>query len=85
MLQELRDIGLLQPIDAGEVLSSLIVALLCGIIVAWIYRRAWELDLKGVTVYRFGSKSTQVIELGATERPDRYLHGSKCDPEECRL
>jgi ribonucleoside-diphosphate reductase alpha chain len=53
--------------------------------VAWIYRRAWELDLKGVTVYRFGSKSTQVIELGATERPDRYLHGSKCDPEECRL
>jgi hypothetical protein len=38
-----------------------------------------------VTVYRFGSKSTQVIELGATERPDRYLHGSKCDPDECRL
>lgn len=53
--------------------------------VAQTYRRAWELHLKGVTVYRFGSKSTQVIELGATERPDRYLHGSKCDPEECRL
>jgi ribonucleoside-diphosphate reductase alpha chain len=53
--------------------------------VAAIYRRAWELHLKGVTVYRFGSRSTQVIELGASERPDRYLHGSKCDPEECRL
>ena len=53
--------------------------------VAQIYRRAWELGLKGVTVYRFGSRSTQVIELGATERSDRYIHGSKCDPEECRL
>jgi ribonucleoside-diphosphate reductase alpha chain len=53
--------------------------------VAAIYQRAWELHLKGVTVYRFGSRSAQVIELGATERPDPYLHGSKCDPEECRL
>jgi ribonucleoside-diphosphate reductase alpha chain len=53
--------------------------------IARIYRRAWELQLKGVTVYRFGSKSTQVIELGAEESSDRYLHGSKCDPEECRL
>jgi len=53
--------------------------------VVWIYRRAWELQLKGVTVYRFGSKQSQVIELGASESPDRYLHGSKCDPEECRL
>jgi ribonucleoside-diphosphate reductase alpha chain len=53
--------------------------------VAAIYRLAWELQLKGVTVYRFGSRSAQVIELGALERPDRYLHGTKCDPEECRL
>lgn len=53
--------------------------------IARIYRRAWELGLKGVTVYRFGSKSTQVIELGAAEKSERYLHGSKCDPEECRL
>jgi ribonucleoside-diphosphate reductase alpha chain len=53
--------------------------------VAGIYRKSWDLGLKGVTVYRFGSRSAQVIELGAAERADRYLHGSKCDPEECRL
>jgi ribonucleoside-diphosphate reductase alpha chain len=53
--------------------------------IARIYSRAWELDLKGVTVYRFGSKSKQVIELGATEHADRYIHGSRCDPGECRV
>lgn len=42
MLQDLRDIGLLQPIDAGEVLSSLIVALLCGLVIAWIYRQTYR-------------------------------------------
>lgn len=42
MLQDLRDIGLIRPIDAGEVLSSLIVALLCGVIIAWIYRQTYR-------------------------------------------
>lgn len=33
--------------------------------IASVYRRAWELGLKGVTVFRSGSAPGQVIELGA--------------------
>jgi len=53
--------------------------------VAGIYRRAWELGLKGITVYRYGAKPAQVLELGAAEEPHRYEHASRCDPEECRI
>ncbi len=37
--------------------------------VARIYRRAWELGLKGITLYRYGSKGAQVLELGRGEGP----------------
>jgi ribonucleoside-diphosphate reductase alpha chain len=53
--------------------------------IARAYRRAWELDLKGITVYRYGAKPVQVLELGAEEEPQHYDHASRCDPEECRL
>ncbi len=53
--------------------------------VARIYYRAWELKLKGITVYRYGSKPGQVLELGAGEEPYHYDHASKCDPDECRI
>jgi len=53
--------------------------------VARAYRRAWELRLKGITIYRYGARPAQVLELGAAEESQHYDHASRCDPEECRL
>ncbi len=50
-----------------------------------IYMRAWELGLKGITIFRYGSKSAQVLELGAGEEAFHYDHASRCDPMECRI
>jgi len=44
-----------------------------------------ELGLKGITFFRFGSRSCQVIQLGAGENPGRYDQGSTCDPAECAI
>jgi ribonucleoside-diphosphate reductase alpha chain len=53
--------------------------------IAQAYRRAHELGLKGVTVYRYGSKAAQVFELGAEETPAHSNHAARCDPQECRV
>jgi len=50
-----------------------------------VYRQAWQLGLKGVTIFRYGSKKEQVLRLGAGESPDHREHFAKCDPHACRL
>lgn len=53
--------------------------------VADAYWQAWKLGLKGITIYRYGSKSAQVLELGVGEEAHHFDHASKCDPEECKV
>jgi ribonucleoside-diphosphate reductase alpha chain len=53
--------------------------------VAAVYRRAWELGLKGITVYRYGSKGEQVLQLGVGETPEQHEHFARCDPHACKL
>jgi ribonucleoside-diphosphate reductase alpha chain len=53
--------------------------------VAAVYRRAWELGLKGITVYRYGSKGEQVLQLGVEETPQEREHFSRCHPHACKL
>jgi len=53
--------------------------------VANIFHRAWKLRLKGITVFRYGCKPTQVFELGVGEESQHREHASRCDPGECRM
>lgn len=53
--------------------------------VAEVYRRAWQLGLKGITIYRYGSKQEQVLQLGVGETPEEHEHFARCDPHACKL
>jgi ribonucleoside-diphosphate reductase alpha chain len=53
--------------------------------VADAYREAWRLGLKGVTVYRCGSKASQVLTIGVDESAAARELYAKCDPGACRL
>jgi ribonucleotide reductase alpha subunit len=52
---------------------------------AAIYRQAWEWGLKGITVFRYGSKGQQVLELGEGESAAEREHFAQCDPYACKL
>jgi ribonucleotide reductase alpha subunit len=53
--------------------------------VAKIYFQAWKLGLKGITVYRYGRKDQQVLNLGTDETVESCEHFTRCDPHACRL
>jgi len=53
--------------------------------IARAYLDGWSLGLKGVTVYRSGSKAGQILTLGAGEDMTAHEFFSKCDPGACRL
>jgi ribonucleoside-diphosphate reductase alpha chain len=53
--------------------------------VASVYLAAWRRGLKGVTVYRYGAKTPQVLTLGAGTDAAAVEIFSRCDPGACRL
>jgi ribonucleoside-diphosphate reductase alpha chain len=53
--------------------------------VAHVFREGWRLGLKGVTVYRTGTRPGEVLTLGAGDDWTTQEFFAKCDPGACRL
>ncbi len=53
--------------------------------VAEAYQQAWRLGLKGITIYRSGTKDRQVLTLGVGEDLISREFFARCDPGACRL
>ncbi|MBI3030340.1 MAG: adenosylcobalamin-dependent ribonucleoside-diphosphate reductase [Candidatus Rokubacteria bacterium] len=53
--------------------------------VAQAYLEAWRLGLKGITIFRSGSKDAQVLTLGVGEDATSREFFARCDPGACRL
>lgn len=50
-----------------------------------VFHFADDLGLKGITVYRSGTRADQILTLGAGEDPMTREAFAKCDPGACRL
>ncbi|MGE5322984.1 MAG: ribonucleotide-diphosphate reductase subunit alpha, partial [Actinomycetota bacterium] len=53
--------------------------------VANIFRLAHRLKCKGITIFRYGSKPDQVLQLGAGEEMYEREYFAHCDPAACKL
>jgi ribonucleoside-diphosphate reductase alpha chain len=53
--------------------------------VAHAFTEGWRRGLKGITIYRSGSRAHQVLTLGAGEEPMAREAFARCDPGACRL